>query len=144
MSQWGWIRALSICATSLTLVMSHANAGEVTGRVVCDKTTQYCLIKGLGIKGEIDDTTLAAFMQLIENFNRQRDSNGRSSDLTGTEVKLNSPGGSVPASMAIGRLLRQNRMTAEVKPGVVCSSACVFIYAGAVVREGHFGKIGIH
>ena len=35
-------------------------------------------------------------------------------------------------------------MTAEVKPGVVCNSACVLIYAGAVVREGHFGKIGIH
>src|SRR3981081_1700266 len=111
--------------------MSHANAGEVTGRVVCDKTTKYCLIKGLGIKGEIDDTTLAAFMQLIETFSRQR--NDQSDALTGTEVKLKRPGGSVPASMAIGRLLRQHRMTAEVKPGVVCNSACVLIYAGAVV-----------
>jgi hypothetical protein len=72
MFQRGWIGLLSICATSLALVMSHANAGEVTGRVVCDKTTKYCLIKGLGIKGEIDDTTLAAFMQLIENFSRLR------------------------------------------------------------------------
>src|SRR5713101_1695014 len=31
----GQIGLLSACATSLALVMSHANAGEVTGRVAC-------------------------------------------------------------------------------------------------------------
>jgi ATP-dependent protease ClpP protease subunit len=144
MYQLRWVGLLSICATSLALMMSLANAGEVSGRVVCDKTTKYCLINGLGIKGEIDDTTLASFAQLIEDFNRQRNPNDQSNDLTGTKVRLNSPGGSVLDSMAIGRLLRQHRMTAEVKPGFVCNSACVFIYAGAVAREGHFGKIGIH
>jgi hypothetical protein len=144
MYQRRWVGLLSIYATSLALVVNHANAGEVTGRVVCDKTTKYCLIKGLGIKGEIDDATLAAFTQLIENFGRQRNPNAPFNDLAGTEVELKSLGGSVPASMAIGRLLRQHRMTAEVKPGVVCNSACVFIYAGAVARQGHFGKIGIH
>jgi hypothetical protein len=37
-------------------------------------------------------------------------------------------------------------MTAAVKPWAMCNSACVLIYAGAVVRFGHFnsGQIGIH
>jgi hypothetical protein len=37
-------------------------------------------------------------------------------------------------------------MKADIEAGSVCISACVLIYAGAVVRYGHFnaGPVGIH
>jgi ATP-dependent protease ClpP protease subunit len=138
--------ALLACLAPCALVISHANAEGVTGRVDCNQTTKYCLIKGLTIKGEISDTTTAALSQLIETFGRQRDPNVQSNDLSGTTIKLDSPGGSVPAAMAIGRLLRMNRMTAYVKPHAFCLSSCVLIYAGAVARFGqnNLARIGIH
>jgi hypothetical protein len=58
----GW-KTLSACITSFALVISQANAGVVTGSVDCDGATKYCLIKGLTIKGEINDAITAALSQ---------------------------------------------------------------------------------
>jgi hypothetical protein len=136
---------LSTCLTSFILVVGQANAG-VAGRVDCDQKTKFCLINGLTINGTIDDTTTAALSQLIETFGRQRDPKVQTADLTGTTIKLDSPGGSVPAAMAIGRLLRMNRMKAFVDPYASCLSSCVLIYAGAVTRFGQneLARVGIH
>jgi ATP-dependent protease ClpP protease subunit len=135
-----------VCLTSIALLVSQANAGGVTGRVECDQKTKYCLIKGLTINGEIDNTITAALSQVIETFGRQRDPKVQSNDLSGTTIKLNSPGGSVSAAMAIGRILRTNRMTALVDPYASCLSSCVLIYAGAVARFGYkeLARVGIH
>jgi hypothetical protein len=59
------------------------------------------------------------------------------------QVVIDSPGGNVDASMAIGKLLRENRFSITVPKGGQCASACVLIFAGAVRRTA-FGKIGIH
>lgn len=58
-------------------------------------------------------------------------------------VWIDSPGGNVDASMAIGKLLRENRFWISIPKGGRCASACVLIFAGAVRRTA-FGKIGIH
>ena len=116
------------------------------GRVDCDRTTKFCLIKGLKIEGEISDTITAALSKLIETFGHQRDPNVQSNDLSGTTISLDSPGGSVSAAMEVGRLLRMNRMTAFVDPYASCLSACVLIYAGAAARFGYnkLARVGIH
>jgi len=116
------------------------------GRVDCDRTTKFCFIKGLKIEGEISDTITAALSKLIETFGHQRDPNVQSNDLSGTTIRLDSPGGSVSAAMEVGRLLRMNRMTAFVDPYASCLSACVLIYAGAVARFGYneLARVGIH
>jgi ATP-dependent protease ClpP protease subunit len=57
-------------------------------------------------------------------------------------LNINSPGGNLDAAMAIGRLLRRNRMFIIIPKDGECVSACVMIYAGAVLRSA--GKIGIH
>jgi hypothetical protein len=59
------------------------------------------------------------------------------------QLLIDSPGGNVDASMAIGKLLRENRVSIQVPKGGQCASACVLIFAGAVRRTA-FGKIGIH
>jgi hypothetical protein len=69
-------------------------------------------------------------------------------------VYLNSPGGSLIAGMAIGRLLREQRFQTHVgkrtaderQPAIgVCYSACPFAYAGGVARFLEKGSVlGIH
>ncbi len=69
-------------------------------------------------------------------------------------VYLNSPGGSLIAGMAIGRLLREQRFDTHVgrrtadprKPAVgVCYSACPFAYAGGLGRFLEEGSVlGLH
>ncbi|UGY18607.1 ATP-dependent Clp protease proteolytic subunit [Bradyrhizobium septentrionale] len=137
---------LLACLVPFVLITSNANAAGVTGSVDCDPTTKYCSIKGLTIEGEISDTTTVALSRLIETFGRLRDPSVPSNTLSGTMIRLNSPGGSVTAAMAIGRLLRKNRMTASVNPYASCLSSCVLIYAGAATRLGYneFARVGIH
>jgi hypothetical protein len=64
-------------------------------------------------------------------------------EITDADVYFNSPGGSLVAGMAIGRLLRQRgyathvgKRTADIHElvGGVCYSACPFAYAGGVRR----------
>jgi ATP-dependent protease ClpP protease subunit len=138
--------ATAIWSVTLSLMITQANAGEVTGRVYCDRPTGNCLIKGLAIKGEIDNKIAEDFNRLIDAFNQQRSQHSQSIDLSGTTINLDSSGGSVLAAMTIGRILRSNRMTASVDPYASCLSSCVLIYAGAVARFGYnpLARIGIH
>lgn len=75
-------------------------------------------------------------------------------EISRASVYFNSPGGSLVAAMAIGRLLREQRFSAHVgrrgadlrKPeGGVCYSACPFAYAGGSRRflDGD-SVLGIH
>jgi ATP-dependent protease ClpP protease subunit len=56
---------------------------------------------------------------------------------------LNSPGGSVKAAISIGRELRRMHISAFVIRASECTSACVFVLAGAVSRQVS-GRIGLH
>lgn len=60
----------------------------------------------------------------------------------GLIVHLNSPGGDGLAALEIGRLLRQAH--AHVFVSDKCSSACVFIFMGGVVRQASPHSLGIH
>lgn len=120
--------------------------GKVEGRIDCNTSSRYCLFKDLKLVGTIDDSMLARLTQVFEEFSRRVDPTIQPEGASHTNIKLNSAGGSVAAAMAIGRLLRANRVVAWVDTESVCISACVLAYAGAVVRYGHYnaGPIGIH
>lgn len=60
----------------------------------------------------------------------------------GLIVFLDSPGGDGLAAIEIGRLLRDAH--AHVFVSGKCSSACVFIFMGGVVRQAKDGALGIH
>jgi ATP-dependent protease ClpP protease subunit len=124
-----------------------AETGRVWGRVDCSEFAGYCSIKGLSLKGPIDDSMTQQLTSLFDDFFRRADEKKQPWGFTHTQIKLNSAGGSVTAAMAIGRLLKKYRMTAWVAPEAVCNSACVLIYAGAVARVRNIktgGVIGIH
>ena len=123
-----------------------AGGGEVRGKVDCEQFKGSCFISDLAIRGPIDDSTTAKLTEIFAEFSRKADPKKQPDGFSHTRIELDSRGGSVSAAMAIGRLLRKNRMTAQIPTSGQCSSACVFIYAGAVTRLGHFhaGKLGIH
>jgi hypothetical protein len=56
---------------------------------------------------------------------------------------IDSPGGNLAAAMAIGRMIRKERITLFVAKPYQCVSACVIVLAGAAHRI-RAGKIGIH
>jgi hypothetical protein len=58
-------------------------------------------------------------------------------------VYLNSPGGRVGPAMAIGRLMRQYQLEADVLENNDCASSCVLVLAGAITRVVD-GRVGIH
>lgn len=60
-------------------------------------------------------------------------------------VALNSPGGSLEDAMAMGRLLRENKVTTEVADGALCASSCPLILAGGQKRlVGEKAAVGVH
>lgn len=138
--------ALMALVLSQLSCSAGAIAGEITGYLNCRKFPGYCLLENVAVLGAIDDAMTNKLSQLIQNAEAQIDKTKQPDGINHTTVKLDSPGGSVTDAMAIGRLLRKYRMRAVVPADAVCNSACVLIYAGAVVRYGHFksGPVGIH
>lgn len=61
------------------------------------------------------------------------------------DVHLDSPGGSVPAAIAMGKLLRQYAAVVYVNRGAICASSCIFVLAGGVERNVmNGGQLIIH
>jgi hypothetical protein len=131
-----------MAACSLAFSCSGALAGVVTGYVQCQFS---CTIKDFGISGEIDGKVVSDVKQLVAQAKQRSAKGGKETHVAYTKVKLNSPGGSVGDAIELGRIFRKERLVADVSGGQ-CNSACVIVYAGAVVREGRYtgGKIGIH
>jgi|GEM_PF-124909 len=60
-------------------------------------------------------------------------------------VLLNSPGGAVEAAMAMGKMLRERKLTTAVADGALCASSCPLMFAGGVKRlAGDEAAIGVH
>ncbi len=60
-------------------------------------------------------------------------------------VVLNSPGGSVADAMAMGKLIRERKLSTEVEPGKYCASSCPLMFFGGVERRaGEKAAIGVH
>src|ERR1700692_2460228 len=109
------------------------------------------------MEGEIDAATVERVSKLFEESREQkkkvafgitcddfaRHQNPPDFSGYGHPFGINSRGGSVPAAMASGRMLR--REGAWIGVNGVCFSACVFILAGAVDRQiGRSDQVGIH
>lgn len=104
---------------------------------------------GLGpvliLKGVITNALADAFVAVVDDLilrNRQHrlfvdDASGFRS------VSLDSSGGDVLAAIRMGRKLREAQMLASISTDAVCQSACIFVLAGAVVRES-YGEVAIH
>jgi hypothetical protein len=135
------------------LVISFLNQtarGEVIEDVrygpSCNDSTHSCLLI-LKLQGQITVADYQKIKGLIDETDRQAKSKKWERD--GTHVYLDTPGGSVDAAMAIGRLLRKDGASAQIgyqplHTQGICYSACVLVLAGAVTRHMDDGKVGIH
>lgn len=56
---------------------------------------------------------------------------------------VSSLGGDVDTALALGRIAREAAMAVSVVRGEKCASACVFLYAGGVMRAP-YGQVWIH
>lgn len=60
-------------------------------------------------------------------------------------VVLNSPGGSVSDALAMGRLIREKRLSTEVEAGKLCASSCPLMFVGGQERRAsEKAAIGVH
>ena len=58
-------------------------------------------------------------------------------------VQLDSNGGFAKSGMDIGWFIRHNNINTFVAPDSQCSSACVYILVGGIIRLA-YGKVGVH
>jgi hypothetical protein len=130
-----------LLAFTVLLPWEAVTAGQVEGAFACEDLKE-CTVR-LNVRGVIDQSTADRITQLLSEANT-RTRKSEEPDRTHFFMTLDSPGGSVVAAMAIGRLARHHRMMAVVPLRASCASACVLIYAGAVTRMAGDEQIGIH
>ncbi len=123
---------LVLIASLIAIVWYSALAGSaiVTGAVDCPLS---CELRNAKIDGEIDASTVNKVGQLIDQTHAQALREKKPVNFA-WGVELDSPGGSVSAAMAIGRLFRKQRVSIRVPHWAVCHSSCVLIVAGAARR----------
>jgi ATP-dependent protease ClpP protease subunit len=99
----------------------------------------------LSISGNIRDEDVDTFRDLlgVAKKNAGHLGLGKRGKSTAVQVNLDSEGGSVFAAIALGRLLRQEKLEVWVQSNRRCLSSCVLILAGAVDRK-ILGEVGIH
>jgi hypothetical protein len=96
----------------------------VDGNTEC--SSYRCDLKDAKITGVIDASTAVKVKGIIDETLRRADREKKAASFS-SGFDLDSPGGSVTAAMAIGRLFRKNRVGVMVPHWAVCHSACVLI-----------------
>jgi hypothetical protein len=120
-------------------VDAHAGPARVEGRAHCFafEGKDHCSFT-IWLNGEINSGAVNEIKDVLDR---------RRAWIGDKQVEhlfyIDSPGGDLAAAMAIGRMIRKERLTLLVSKGHECVSACVMVLAGAVHR-GTYGKIGIH
>jgi hypothetical protein len=119
----------------------QAQSARVEGHVECYAST--CGIVDAKIVGDIDAASADKVRRLL-NEARERAEKEKKNLRNLSSINIDSQGGSVIAAMAIGKMLRKDRIGVQVDDH--CYSACVLVLAGAVSRccFSNIGNVGIH
>ena len=91
----------------------------------------------LVIKGRITQGDVAELTAWLDHLDK---TGGR---LHMNAIRLNSEGGHGQAGMALGRLIRERGLNTFVGPGDECTSACVYVLVGGVIRMA-YGSVMVH
>lgn len=123
------------------LTASMALAGQAEGGVKCFtfEGRNECVFS-MELNGEIQLGTVNEVKRLLD---RRREWIGAKKTNEAGTLIIDSPGGNLAAAMAIGRMLRAERVPVFIPKGHECVSACIIVLAGAVTRL-YVGKVGIH
>jgi hypothetical protein len=101
----------------LFVAMLHpalAESARVGGTIDC--SSGWCSPKHMEIVGTIDSSTFEKFKRLIDSVHERAVREKKDAQTAHGLVSLNSPGGSVSAAMAIGRILRREIAASIARP----------------------------
>jgi len=98
------------------------------------KDTDEMTIK---IEGEISKTEFADFVKAYKQLKHNKQK------LHLNAIQLNSPGGLLQQGKEIGWFIRHNELNTYLAPDSRCSSSCVYILVGGIIRLA-YGRVGVH
>ena len=123
---------LIIFTSAWLATVTSANAG-----VYVDKVEHPKKVVVFKIQGKISHTDVSAFQNALNEIKND-----------GYKIKLNSVvldsnGGSGKAAVAIGKIIRKEKLNTYVGPKHSCHSACVFILSSGIIRMA-YGDVSVH
>jgi hypothetical protein len=98
------------------------------------KDTEEMTIK---IEGEITKSEYSDFIKAYKQIKRNKQR------LHLNAIQLNSPGGLLQQGKEIGWFIRHNELNTYLAPDARCSSSCVYILVGGIIRLA-YGRVGVH
>ena len=116
---------------AVLLFLPLASRADVIFKKISDKEAS------LKITGYISGDDVAPLKKVIETINKEH------LKLLNDSVELDSKGGTVYGSMAVGRVIRSAHLSTLVKKDVICDSACVYVLVAGVCRMAD-GEVGVH
>ena len=123
---------IAVIVSLVTFAASNVNAG-----IYVEKVDQPKKIVVLKIDGKITHSDVSAFKKALEEIKRD------SYTIKLNSVVLNSNGGSGKAAVAIGKIIRKEKLNTYVGPKHFCQSACVFILSSGIIRMA-YGEVSVH
>ena len=127
------MRYLCTLVVFLTCLIAPHTHAEIKIDYV-DTNAKIAVVKIINkIEYEEDELFIAALEKLAEeNYKIKLNS-----------IVLNSAGGNVTAAINIGETIRAKKLNTYVSPSAICTSSCVYVFIGGVVRMA-YGLIGVH
>jgi hypothetical protein len=89
------------------------------------------------IEGEIKSNELNEFVKAYKQIKKNKQK------LHLNAIQLNSPGGIMQQGKEIGWFIRRNELNTYLAPTSKCSSSCVYILVGGIIRLA-YGRVGVH
>ena len=132
---WGCTTAcalkISIFLSIVLLVTPISSSAEVIFKKINDKEAS------LKVTGHISGDDVLPLKQALKTINNDH------LRLLNDSVELDSKGGTVNGSMAVGRVIRAAHLSTLVKKDAICDSACVYVLVAGVCRMAD-GEVGVH
>jgi ATP-dependent protease ClpP protease subunit len=138
------------CLLDAPIQSARSEPARIDGSVDCTKLTGSCFVAGARLRGEIDASAVDKIRTMVADVRKSADREKK--QVHPFSIELNSPGGSVTAAIALGKLLRREGLGVTIAgafppfPPGSCNSACVLVFAGAVHRSFNqsTSRLGIH
>jgi hypothetical protein len=127
------LRTLSLSLLSVATIECTAAAAAQVAIEPSDATGSRFKIV---ISGPINVATLVDFSRALVD--------PRIAKTRAPSVELDSPGGSIPAAMAIGGFVRSGGLRTAVAWRRTCDSACALILVAGIERSAGLGSVSIH
>ena len=126
-----------ILIASLCMMLSIQALAEVEFKKLDYKDARGYEYASLKLTGHILDSDVALFKKYIKQIHKEH------LRLEDDSVVLNSHGGMGAPAVAIGRIIRKERLSTLVPQDAICNSACAYVLISGVCRMA-LGEVKIH